>query len=58
LCQAFEPYLEIDANLGLSLDFLSLMLFSIFVPEVLLDRDSSGLFIVLKMSFFHVGMVG
>ena len=31
-----------DPNLGQSLDLLSLSLFSIFVPAVLLNRDNSG----------------
>ena len=30
-----------DPNLGLTLDLLSLSLFSIFVPAVLLDRNNS-----------------
>jgi hypothetical protein len=34
--------LELDPKLGLSLDLLSLRLFSIFDPEVLLDRDNYG----------------
>ena len=33
---------EMDPNLGQSLDCLSLSLFSIFVPVVLLDRNNSG----------------
>jgi hypothetical protein len=31
-----------DPKLGLSLDLLSLNLFSVFVPEVLLDRNNFG----------------
>jgi hypothetical protein len=34
--------LELDLNLGLSLDLLFLRLFSIFVPPVLSDRIISG----------------
>ena len=34
--------LEMDPNLGLSLDCLSLRLLSIFVSAVLLDRNNSG----------------
>jgi hypothetical protein len=37
-----EPLLERDPKLGWSLDLLSLSLFSIFVPAVLLDRSNSG----------------
>jgi hypothetical protein len=33
---------EMDPKLGSSLDLLSLRLFSIFVPAVLLDRNNSG----------------
>jgi hypothetical protein len=36
-----EPPLELDPNLVWSLDYLSLSLFSIFVPVVLLDRNNS-----------------
>ena len=37
------PLLELDPNLGLSLDLLFLRLFSIFFPVVLSDRNNSGL---------------
>jgi hypothetical protein len=37
-----KPPLEMDPKLGQSLDSLSLSLFSIFVLEVLLDRNNSG----------------
>jgi hypothetical protein len=33
---------SLDHNMGQSLDLLSLNLFSIFVPTVLLDRENSG----------------
>ena len=36
------PLLELDPNLGLSLDLLFLRLFSIFFPVVLSDRNNSG----------------
>ena len=39
--QALEPSFELDPNLGLSLDLLSLSLFSIFVSAILLDGNNS-----------------
>jgi hypothetical protein len=38
-----EPLLELDLNLGLTLDLLSLKLFSIFLSGVLSDRNKCGL---------------
>jgi hypothetical protein len=40
-CQGSQPPCELDHNLGLSLELLSVMLFSIFVPEVPSDRNNS-----------------
>ena len=37
------PLIELDPNLGLSLDLLFLRLFSIFFAVVLSDRNNSGL---------------
>ena len=39
ISKVLEPPLELDPNLGLSLDLLSFSLFSIFVPEVFSDRN-------------------
>jgi hypothetical protein len=44
---ALETLLEMDPNLGLSLELLFYRIFSIFVPEVLLDRNNSGSEILL-----------
>jgi hypothetical protein len=41
-CQALGPHLELDTNLDLSMDLLSLGVFSIFVPAVPSDGNNSG----------------